>query len=64
MKYVGKSMGKKLLPIGIIFLLAGFVTQGFTFSVESGMFNLGLIFTLGAMVSLGIAKMREASSSE
>ena len=49
-----KNTGKSFLAIGIIFLIAGFVQQGFTFSFTSGMFTLGFIFTLAGLVSTKI----------
>ena len=39
-----------ILAIGIVFLLIGFVQQGFTFSFDSGFFSLGVIFTLSGLV--------------
>ena len=40
-----------LLAIGLVFLLIGFVQQGFTLSFDSGFFNLGVIFTLSGLVA-------------
>jgi hypothetical protein len=39
------------LTLGIVFLIIGFVQQSFTFSFDSGMFNLGVIFTLSGLAA-------------
>ncbi len=39
------------LTLGIVFLIIGFVQQNFTFSFSSGMFNLGVIFTLSGLAA-------------
>jgi len=62
MKMDRNTLGKKFLAIGLVFLVAGFVTQGFTLSFESGLFNLGVIFTLSALATLGLDRMRASSS--
>ena len=45
-----------ILTIGIVFLVIGFVQQGFTFSFESGFFSLGVIFTLSGLVASALRK--------
>ena len=45
-----------ILTIGIIFLLIGFVQQGFTFSFDSGMFSMGVIFTLSGLVASALRR--------
>jgi hypothetical protein len=45
-----------ILTIGIVFLVIGFVQQGFTFSFDSGLFSLGVIFTLSGLVALALGK--------
>lgn len=54
------ALGKKFLTFGLIFLAAGIVTQGFTFSFESAMFNLGLIFSLSGLASLFIHRVKRS----
>ena len=46
-----KTIGPSMLALGLIFLVIGFVQQGFTLSFESGFFNMGLIFTLSGLVA-------------
>ena len=52
MEKVKRSAPPSILALGIIFLIAGFVQQGFTFSFKSGMFSLGIIFTLSGLVAI------------
>jgi hypothetical protein len=56
MEKVKRSAPPSLLALGIIFLIVGFVQQGFTFSFESGMFSLGIIFTLSGLVGTYLPK--------
>ena len=51
-----KLAAPSMLSLGIVFLLIGFVQQDFRLSFESGMFNLGLIFTLSGLVAAGLEK--------
>ena len=51
MENVKKFAPPSILVLGIVFLLIGFVQQGFTLSFDSGMFNLGVIFTLSGLVA-------------
>ena len=53
---MNKNIENTFLSIGIIFLIAGFVQQDFSLSFESGLFNLGVIFTLSGIVSVIIKK--------
>jgi len=48
------------LTIGVIFLVIGFVQQGYTFSFESGMFSLGVIFTLSGLVASAFGRKSQA----
>ena len=45
-----------ILTFGIVFLLIGFVQQGFTFSFDSEMFNMGVIFTLSGLVASALRR--------
>ena len=64
MKIDHNSLGMKFLTIGLIFLAIGIVIQRFQFNFESGMFNLGLIFTLSGLAALGIDRLKVSASSE
>jgi len=46
-----KAAPISFLALGIVFLIIGFVQQSFTFSFSSGLFNLGIIFTLSSLVA-------------
>ena len=46
-----KAAPISFLALGIVFLTIGFVQQSFTFSFSSGLFNLGVIFTLSSLVA-------------
>ena len=46
-----KTVGPGFLAIGLIFLAIGFVQQEFSLTFESGLFNMGLIFTLSGIVA-------------
>ena len=45
-----------ILIVGVVFLVIGFVQQGFTFSFDSGFFSLGVIFTLSGLVAAALKK--------
>jgi len=45
------------LTLGVIFLLVGFVQQGFAIDFTSGLFSLGFIFALSGLVT-SLAKPR------
>jgi len=47
--------------LGLIFLIIGFVLQDFSFSFESGLFNLGLIFTLSGLVATALSQKPDNS---
>ena len=64
MKINHYALGKKFLTFGLIFLAAGLVTQGFTFSFESAMFNLGLIFSLSGLANILIYRVKGSKSPE
>lgn len=38
------------MVLGLVFLVTGFVQQGYQINFESGFFNLGLFFTLGDLL--------------
>jgi len=54
-----KNVGRSFLGLGLVFLVIGFVQQDMTLSFESGMFNLGLIFTLSGLVAMVLEKRRK-----
>ena len=56
MKNLERYTPPSLLVIGLVFLLIGFVQQGFTFSFDSGFFSLGVIFTLSGLVTSVLRK--------
>ncbi len=56
MDKIGNSAAPGFLTIGIVFLIIGFVQQGFRISFESGFFTLGLIFVLGGLVGYVLRK--------
>lgn len=51
-----KNTGKAFLSIGIIFLIAGFIQQDFSLSFSSGLFNLGVIFSLAGIFATTVEK--------
>ena len=53
-----KQIGSSFLSLGLVFLIIGFVQQDMTFSFESGMFNLGIIFVLSGLVAKAVEKKR------
>ena len=53
-----KNTDKAFLSIGIIFLIVGFVQQDFTISFKSGLFNIGVIFTLSGLAAIALEKKR------
>ena len=61
MKNATLKAAQSFTTIGLIFLVAGLVQQGFALSFESGMFNLGLIFTLGGLAAIAIDKRLQSS---
>ena len=56
MDKISNSAAPGFLTIGIVFLIIGFVQQGFTISFESGFFILGLFFVLGALIGYVLRK--------
>ena len=52
MENLKKTAPVSFLILGIIFIIIGFVQQSFTFSFTSGLFNLGVIFTLSGLVAI------------
>jgi hypothetical protein len=59
MDKIKRSAPPSILTIGVVFLIIGFVQQGFTFSFTSGLFSLGFIFTLSGLVMWNQAKGKE-----
>ena len=51
MENLRKIAPVSFLTLGIVFLLIGFVQQSFTFSFSSGLFSLGVIFTLSGLAA-------------
>jgi hypothetical protein len=51
-----KLIGPAFLTLGLAFLAIGFVQQGMTFSFESGLFNLGIIFVLSGIVASALER--------
>ena len=56
-----KTAGPGLLALGLVFLAIGFVQQGFSLSFESGLFNLGIIFTLSGIVAVALEQRSQKS---
>ncbi|NOY06654.1 MAG: hypothetical protein GXO82_08515 [Chlorobi bacterium] len=59
MRKIKESTSRTFLTLGIVFLLIGFVHQGFTLSFESGFFSLGTIFTISGAVGYFLKKAPE-----
>ena len=53
-----KAIGPSFMAMGLVFLVIGFIQQDMTLSFESGMFNLGLIFTLGGLAQMALDRKR------
>jgi len=51
MDKIKRSVSQSFLAIGIVFLIIGFVQQGFTLDSTSGLFSLGVIFVLSGLVA-------------
>jgi hypothetical protein len=51
MEWINKSLPTKFITLGAVFLILGFVQQGFSLNFESGFFTLGLLFVLGGLVT-------------
>jgi len=51
MDEIRKKAPASFLTLGIIFLVIGFVQQGFAIDFTSGLFSLGFIFTLSGLVT-------------
>jgi len=60
MKMIKRGLGKKMLTLGLIFIGIGFVLQGLTFNFESGLFKLGLIFSLSGIAAIGFDRIKAA----
>ena len=56
MDKIKRSTSLSFLTLGIVFLIIGFVQQGFTLSFESGLFSLGVIFVLSGLVAYFLQK--------
>jgi len=56
-----RKAGLSFMWLGLIFLIIGFVLQDFSFSFESGLFNLGLIFTLSGLVATALSQKPDNS---
>ncbi len=53
-----KKVGSSFLALGIVFLIIGFIQQEMILFFESGMFHLGLMFTLGGLAAVVLDKRR------
>ncbi len=51
MKRINQSISSSFLVLGLVFLVIGFVQQGYQISFESGSFNLGFFFMLGGLAA-------------
>jgi hypothetical protein len=51
MKQKNQSISASFVVLGLVFLVIGFVQQGYQINFESGFFNLGLFFTLGGLAA-------------
>lgn len=51
MKRINQSISFSFLALGLVFLVIGFVQQGYQISFESGFFVLGLFFVLGGLAA-------------
>ncbi len=49
------------IGIGVVFLVIGLVQQNFELTFESGLFNLGLIFTISGLVAWGLKRTLNAT---
>ena len=54
-----QAVSSSFLAIGIVFLIIGFVRQGMTIDFTSGMFSLGVIFTISGLVARVLEKRKE-----
>ena len=61
MDHIKRTIGPSLLALGLIFLVIGFVQQGFVLSFESGFFNLGVIFSLSGIVASALSQRSRKS---
>ena len=52
MKTIAGKVGPGFIKIGAVFLIIGFVQQGYRLTFENGFFSLGLIFLLAGGVSV------------
>ena len=59
MRHFKKTLGPSFLTLGLAFLVIGWVQQGLTLSFESGLFNLGLIFSLSGAVATVLERRAE-----
>ncbi len=55
-----RQVGPSFLILGLVFLVIGFVQQRFLLSFKSGLFNLGLIFTLSGAVATALNRRRKS----
>jgi hypothetical protein len=51
MKQINQSIPASFLALGLVFLVIGFIQQGYQISFESGFFILGLLFVLGGLAA-------------
>jgi|GEM_PF-3072608 len=56
MKRSKKDIARFFLAVGVVFLIIGLVQQQFLLTFKSGLFNLGVIFTISGLVASAMAK--------
>jgi len=56
MKRSKKDIARLFLLVGVVFLIIGLVQQNFLLTFKSGLFNLGVIFTISGLVASAMAK--------
>jgi hypothetical protein len=56
MKQMNQSISSSFVVLVLVFLIIGFVQQGYQISFDSGFFNLGLFFLLGETCYLRFKK--------
>lgn len=59
MEKIKRSAAPSFLTLGIVFVIIGFVQQGFTLSFESGFFSLGIIFVLSGLAARFLQRPQE-----
>lgn len=55
---MNKKTINQFIYIGIIFIITGFIQQDFKFNFSSGLFNMGIIFTISGLATLVAQKSK------